>query len=59
MPAKRKTLKYHKQDIGECQYFALCTNPATTTINAGPLGDVPACQQCADKMARIAAMSRR
>lgn len=38
----------------QCQAFALCANPATTTIQHTILGSVPACQRCADKMARLA-----
>lgn len=37
----------------KCEVFYLCTNPAETTYNAGPLGMVPACNRCADKMNRI------
>lgn len=33
-----------------CEVFLLCDNEATTTYDAGPLGEVPACQRCADKM---------
>lgn len=37
----------------KCQVFYLCDNVATTTYNAGPIGKVPACKRCADKMHRI------
>jgi hypothetical protein len=36
-------------DIG-CEVFLLCENAATTTVPNSVLGDVPACQRCADKM---------
>mgnify|MGYP005792683573 CR=1 FL=1 len=36
-----------------CKVFYLCDNPATTTYNAGPVGVVPSCKRCADKMNRI------
>lgn len=39
--------------VPQCQVFLLCTNPATTTINNVILGQVPACQRCADKMAAL------
>ena len=42
----------------KCQVFYLCTNPAETTYDAGPVGVVPACKRCADKMHRIETMPR-
>lgn len=30
----------------ECRWFAKCTNEATGTLNAGPLGDVLICDRC-------------
>ena len=32
-----------------CEWFLLCTNEATTTRRMPVLGDVPVCQQCADR----------
>lgn len=37
-----------------CMWFALCDNPANGLRDAGPLGPVPICQRCDDKMERIA-----
>ena len=31
-----------------CAFFAMCDRPATTTVPNPILGDVPACQRCAD-----------
>lgn len=42
-----------------CQVFLLCDNEATTTYDASPLGEVPACQRCADKMERIANLNNK
>lgn len=36
-----------------CQWFLLCLNPAVTTMPHPVLGDVPICQRCADKVARL------
>ncbi len=37
-----------------CQYFAMCSNKATTTV-PHPRGPVPCCQSCADKYERLSA----
>lgn len=37
----------------DCQYFALCTNPAIGTLPNPIIGDVPTCRRCAEKMARL------
>jgi hypothetical protein len=39
-------------DAAVCEWFALCTNPATS-VEPHPMGDVPICDRCADKLARI------
>lgn len=36
----------------ECQWFALCDNPAMTTLAHPVLGDVPICNRCKDKVAK-------
>jgi hypothetical protein len=41
-----------------CKAFLMCENPATTTIENPILGDVPACQRCADKLRRLTTSSR-
>lgn len=43
----------------QCQWFALCENEATTTRPHPILGDVPICQRCDEKVARIEAATRR
>jgi len=42
-----------KKKNGSCKVFLLCKNKATTTIPNTILGQVPSCQWCADKMAKI------
>jgi hypothetical protein len=36
------------EDETVCQWFALCTNPATVIVPHPILGDVPACIRCAE-----------
>lgn len=36
-----------------CAYFTLCDRPAVTVLDCGPVGDIPACQRCADKVDRL------
>lgn len=36
-----------------CEWFALCTNDATSTMPHPVLGDVPICQRCRDKVDRL------
>jgi hypothetical protein len=41
-------------DTQLCEWFALCDHPATS-LRAHPiLGDVPICDRCTDKLAKIA-----
>ena len=35
-----------------CQWFALCDREATTTVAHPILGDVPACERCAERARR-------
>jgi len=42
-----------KKQKDECRVFLLCKNKATTTMSHPILKEVPACQRCADKMAKI------
>lgn len=44
-----------KPEVPPCRWFALCTNAATGTTDAGPLGKVPACERCAKKAERLGA----
>lgn len=44
---------YGNQEI-PCQWFAKCANPANGLRDGGPLGPVPICKRCDDKMERIA-----
>ncbi len=37
-----------------CMVFALCDREAVATMPSRPLGDVPSCQRCFDKMERLA-----
>lgn len=36
-----------------CEVFDLCTNPAVTTYNAGPGGEVLACESCLEEMQHL------
>lgn len=37
-------------DVPTCQWFARCDRPAVGVVDHPMLGDVPCCQQCADKL---------
>ncbi len=37
----------------DCQWFALCENPATTTREHSILGNVPICGRCNAKIERL------
>lgn len=37
----------------KCEWFAMCTNPATMTRSHPILGQVPICKRCDDKMNKI------
>lgn len=45
---KRAEMLERAERTGECQYFAKCTNPHSTTVPNPVLGDVPCCQKCHD-----------
>lgn len=36
-----------------CMWFALCDNDANGLRDAGPLGAVPICKRCDDKVERL------
>lgn len=36
-----------------CEWYAMCSNVATTTLRHPIIGDVPICQRCKDKDARL------
>lgn len=36
-----------------CMWFARCTNPANGVRDAGPVGIIPICQRCDDRVARM------
>lgn len=48
-------LTVDQDDNVYCAFFAMCENPATTTVPNPILGDVPACQRCADRAAELSA----
>lgn len=33
-----------------CRWFAICANPANGVADAGPLGHLPICRRCADRV---------
>ncbi len=39
--------------VADCQWFALCENPATTTREHSILGNVPICDRCNAKIERL------
>jgi hypothetical protein len=41
---------------GMCQWFVLCTNPATATQTHPTLGEVPICKQCKDRFDQLKAI---
>jgi hypothetical protein len=43
--------KYRKHAV--CRQFLMCENTAVTALPHPILGDVPACQRCADKLETI------
>jgi hypothetical protein len=45
----------YSDDPAQCMWFALCDNVANGLRDAGPLGMVPICKRCDDKMNRIEA----
>lgn len=36
-----------------CEWFALCDRPATVLVPHPVLGQVPTCDRCADRVARL------
>jgi hypothetical protein len=47
MPSERKLKKLKgKSKVPYCQWFLLCTSPATGTTPHSVLGDVPTCDRC-------------
>lgn len=40
-------------DVDRCRWFLACENKATTVIRHPVLGGVPACAECASRVARI------
>jgi len=42
-----------KKQKDKCRAFLLCKNKASTFVKNAILGDVPSCQRCFDKMAKI------
>lgn len=41
------------EEVGECEWFALCENGATLTRSHPILGDVPICGRCDSKIERL------
>lgn len=42
-----------RKPANACRWFLQCDNPAVTTEPHVILGQVPICQRCADKLARL------
>lgn len=53
-PLRARVRKIKGKHSEPCMVFALCDRPATTTTPHSILGDVPACQRCADRMQELA-----
>jgi hypothetical protein len=40
-----------ERDRETCEWFALCTNPATGTLTHPTIGEVPICDRCRERAA--------
>jgi len=43
----------HMPDLGRCEWWVLCTEPAAVVIDHPVLGPVPVCLSCLTRIARI------